>query len=127
MLALLVWLSLSAGVHSLVTSATVLGVIEVGVAIGLVALWVFGSLLDRANERQSPGVGLLLGFFAFVMLLFGIFKLSDLTRTSLIAFGEIQVPETIRAVSAAGFYAFLAIFIYHLLVAFRNRGRGATS
>lgn len=127
MLALLIWSSLGAGVHSLVTGATALGVVEIGLAVAIIALWVFGDLLGRARERQSPGVGLILGFFAFVMMLFGVFRLSDLTRNSFMIRGEIQIPETIRAVSTAGFYFLLALFLYQLLVAFRNRSRSLPS
>ena len=123
MLALLIWTSLSAGAHALVTDSVVLGLIEIGLAVAIASLWKFGDIVERAQQRHNPAVGLLLGFFAFVMIMFGAFRLSDLTARSLLTLGELKIPEAIRGVSSLGFLVILAFFIYQLIVAFRNRTR----
>jgi len=123
MLALLIWTSLSAGVHALATGSILLGSIEIGLAVAIVFLWKFGDTVEKANQRHNPALGLLLGFFAFVMILFGAFRLSDLTARSLLTLGELKIPEAIRAVSSIFFYVLLALFLYQLIVAYRVRGR----
>jgi len=124
MLVLLIWTSLSAGVHALATDSVVLGLIEIGLAVAIASLWKFGDIVERAQQQHNPAVGLLLGFFAFVMIMFGAFRLSDLTARSLLTLGELKIPEAIRAVSSIVFLVLLALFLYQLIVAFRNRGRG---
>lgn len=123
LLALLIWTSLSAGAHALATDSVVLGLIEIGLASAIAALWKFGDMVERAQQRPNPGLGLLLGFFAFVMIIFGAFRLSDLTARSILTLGELKIPEAIRAASSIVFLVLLALFLYQLVVASRNRGR----
>lgn len=123
MLGLLIWISLSAGVHALATGSILLGSIEISLAVAIAFLWKFGDIVEKAKQRHNPALGLLLGFFAFVMILFGAFRLSDLTARSLFTLGELKIPETIRAVSSIVFFVLLVLFLYRLIVAYRIRGR----
>lgn len=123
MLALLIWTSLSAGVHALVTDSVVLGLMEIGLAVAIALLWKFGDIVDRAQRRHNPAVGLLLGFFAFVMIMFAAFRLTDLAARSLLILGELKISEAIRGVSSLGFLVFLAFFLYQLIFAYRNRSQ----
>ncbi len=65
MLALLIWISQSAGVHALATGSMLLGSIEIGFAVTIAFLWRFGDIVEKAKQRNNPALGLLLGFFYF--------------------------------------------------------------
>ncbi len=117
--ALLGWFGLSSGIYAILTDAVVEGLVWIVLTIGLSAALLRGKAVAKNENREVPGILWL--FIALVMTVMGVTRLYNLTITDVEQLGSVQIPELFQNIATAIYLVLLAIFLWQLILAYRQQ------
>ncbi|MCH8339563.1 MAG: hypothetical protein IIA51_08335 [Chloroflexi bacterium] len=117
--ALLGWFGLSSGIYAILTDAMVEGLVWIVVTLGLSTALLKGKAIAESENREVPGILWL--FIALVMAVLGATRLFNLTITDIEQLGSLQIPELFQDIASVIYLIVLAIFLWQLIFAYRQR------
>jgi len=117
--ALLGWFGLSSGIYAILTDAIVEGLVWIVVTLGLSTALLKGKAIAESENREVPGILWL--FIALVMAVLGATRLFNLTITDIEQLGSLQIPELFQDIASVIYLIVLAIFLWQLIFAYRQR------
>lgn len=117
--ALLGWFGLSSGIYAILTDAMVEGLVWIAVTLGLSTALLKGKAIAESENREVPGILWL--FIALVMAVLGATRLFNLTITDIEQLGSLQIPELFQDIASVIYLIVLAIFLWQLIFAYRQR------
>lgn len=117
--ALLGWFGLSSGIYAILTDAMVEGLVWIVVTLGLSTALLKGKAIAESENREVPRILWL--FIALVMAVLGATRLFNLTITDIEQLGSLQIPELFQDIASVIYLIVLAIFLWQLIFAYRQR------